>query len=151
MGLFDFIKDYGKKIFSSDEDTEVASSKIKEEIESDNPGIEDLNVSKDEEGNVTITGTAASEDAMQKAVLMAGNIQGVTNVIASEVVVAQGADEVESVSVEYYTIVKGDTLWAIATKFYGNGAKYTKIVEDNLEVIKDADKIYPGQKIRIVK
>jgi len=151
MGLFDFIKDYGKKIFSSDEDTTAASDKIKSEIESDNPGIDGLTVSKDEDGNVTISGTATSADAMQKAVLMAGNIQGVTNVIADDLVMAEGSDDLVSVEVEYYTIVKGDTLWAIATKFYGNGAKYTKIVEDNLEVIKDADKIYPGQKIRIVK
>ena len=151
MGLFDFIKDYGKKLFSSEDDVATASDKIKSEIESDNPGINDLQVTKDEDGNVTIAGKAKSANALQKAVLMAGNIQGVTNVIATEVVVEEGADDIDSVEVEYYTIVKGDTLWAIATKFYGNGAKYTKIVEDNLEVIKDADKIYPGQKIRIVK
>ena len=49
----------------------------------------------------------------------------------------------------FYTIEKGDTLWSIAENFYKNGSKYTKIVEANLEVIKDADKIYPGQTIRI--
>ena len=49
----------------------------------------------------------------------------------------------------FYSIKKGDTLWAIATDFYKDGAKYPKIVKANLEVIKDADKIYPGQSIRI--
>ena len=39
----------------------------------------------------------------------------------------------------------------IAEKAYGNGAKYTSIVEANKEVIKDADKIFPGQKIRLPK
>ncbi|MGB5598849.1 MAG: LysM peptidoglycan-binding domain-containing protein [Thiothrix litoralis] len=48
-------------------------------------------------------------------------------------------------------MVKGDTLWKIAENAYGNGAKYTKIVEVNREVIKNADKIFPGQKIRIPK
>ena len=48
-------------------------------------------------------------------------------------------------------IEKGDTLWKIAEKAYGNGAKYTAIVDANKEVIKDADKIFPGQKIRIPK
>ena len=37
-------------------------------------------------------------------------------------------------------------MWKIAEKAYGNGAKYTAIVEANKEVIKDADKIFPGQK-----
>jgi nucleoid-associated protein YgaU len=52
-------------------------------------------------------------------------------------------------SVQYYEIKKGDTLWAIANEHYGSGAKYKMIVEANKEVIKDADKIFPGQKIRI--
>ena len=51
----------------------------------------------------------------------------------------------------FYVIQKGDTLWKIAEKAYGNGAKYTAIVEANKEVIKDADKIFPGQKIRLPK
>jgi nucleoid-associated protein YgaU len=49
----------------------------------------------------------------------------------------------------FYTIAKGDTLWGISTDFYKDGAKYPMIVEANLEVIKDANKIYPGQAIRI--
>ncbi len=76
---------------------------------------------------------------------MAGNVDGVERVEA----------EVESPPIvettEYYVIQKGDTLWAIASKYYGSGAKYTMIVDANREVIKDADKIFPGQKIRIPK
>ncbi|MEA3418528.1 MAG: peptidoglycan-binding protein LysM, partial [Campylobacterota bacterium] len=37
----------------------------------------------------------------------------------------------------------------ISTDFYDDGSKYPMIVEANLEVIKDADLIYPGQTIRI--
>ena len=37
----------------------------------------------------------------------------------------------------------------IQGEFLGKGARYEEIVEANREVIKDADKIYPGQKIRI--
>jgi len=144
MGLFDFAKDIGRKLFGSKEE---APEKIKEHIEEDNPGVENLEVSVDENGTVALSGKASSKEAMEKAVLMAGNIEGVEKVDTSNLEVPE--EEVE-VKVEYYVIQKGDTLWKIAEKFYGNGAKYTKIVEANKEVIKDADKIFPGQKIRIV-
>jgi nucleoid-associated protein YgaU len=51
--------------------------------------------------------------------------------------------------VEYYVIESGDTLSGIAKRFLGNAMDYPKIFEANREVIKDPNKIYPGQKIRI--
>lgn len=48
-----------------------------------------------------------------------------------------------------YVIVKGDTLWAIAKKYYGNGAQYTKIYNANKNIIKNPNLIYPGQKLVI--
>lgn len=48
-----------------------------------------------------------------------------------------------------YTIKSGDTLWAIATKYYGNGSQYTKIYDANRGVIKNPNLIYPGQVITI--
>ena len=43
-----------------------------------------------------------------------------------------------------YTVKKGDTLWAIATKYYGSGGKYTKIVDANKSLIKNPNLIYVG-------
>ena len=48
-----------------------------------------------------------------------------------------------------YTIRQGDTLSKISEQFYGNANNYTAIVEANKGVIESADKIYPGQNIRI--
>ncbi len=141
--MFEFIKEIGQKLFGSKEE---APQKIKEHIESDNPGVENLDVQIDDDGNVTLSGEAKDPDALQKAALMAGNVQGVAKVDPSGVKVK----EEKEVKVEIYEIKSGDTLWAIAKKFYGDGNKYKKIFEDNKEVIKDPDKIYPGQKIRIV-
>ncbi len=53
--------------------------------------------------------------------------------------------------VDFYTIVKGDTLSGIAKEYYGDAMKYPVIFEANREVIKDPDLIFPGQKIRIPK
>lgn len=44
-----------------------------------------------------------------------------------------------------YTVKKGDCLWNIAKKFYGNGSKYTKIYEANKDKIKKTYVIYVGQ------
>ena len=43
------------------------------------------------------------------------------------------------------TVVKGNSLWRIARRTYGEGVKYTVIFEANQDVIKNADFIYPGQ------
>lgn len=41
-----------------------------------------------------------------------------------------------------YTIVSGDTLWGIATRFLGSGAKYTQIYNSNKSTIESAAKKY---------
>ncbi|MBT8116134.1 MAG: peptidoglycan-binding protein LysM [Arenicella sp.] len=155
MGLFDFAADIGQKVFGiGDAD---AAEKIKEKIESNNPGVSDLSVSLD--GDVcSIGGTCDSAMAREKVVLMAGNMKGVGSVnvdnLKGGVIPTATADSAEADSeaaaeTEYYTIESGDTLWGIAAKFLGNGSKYTEIFEANREVIEDPDKIFVGQKIRI--
>ena len=140
MGLFDFAKNVGKKLVGSDDDP---AEKIEESIAAANPGVEDLGVTF-EDGVVHLSGKAASAEAMEKAVLMAGNVKGVTEVKID----GMDAPEPEP-EVEYYTIVSGDSLSKIAKAHYGNAMDYPKIFEANKEVIKDPDLIYPGQKIRI--
>ncbi len=140
MGLLSFAKDIGKKIFNKEEE---APAKIKALIEEDNPGVKNLEVSVSD-GKVSLTGEAESAEALEKAVLMAGNIKGIGEVNSDSV-----AAPVSAVKVEYYEIVSGDTLSGIAKKFYGKGSAYMRIFEANKEVIKDPDKIFVGQKIRI--
>jgi LysM repeat protein len=48
-----------------------------------------------------------------------------------------------------HKVVKGDTLWAIAKKFYGNGSQYPKIFNANKDKIKNPNLIYPGQVLTI--
>jgi nucleoid-associated protein YgaU len=140
MGLFDFVKDIGHKLFNRDEE---AAEKIKKHIEANNPGITGLDVNFSN-GVVSLSGQAASAEAMEKAVLLAGNVRGVTDVKIDALQTPPVKEKVE-----YYVIKKGDTLSAIAKQFYGRANDYPKIFEANREVIKDANLIFPGQKIRI--
>lgn len=48
-----------------------------------------------------------------------------------------------------YVVKSGDTLWAIAKKYYGNGAQHTKIYYANKNKIKNPNLIYSGQKLTI--
>ena len=63
MGLFDFIGDIGKKIFSKEEE---ASAAVTQHINEDNPGVADVAV-KVENGVAKISGVASSAGALEKA------------------------------------------------------------------------------------
>ena len=49
----------------------------------------------------------------------------------------------------FYTVEKGDSLWKIASKFYGHGSSWRRIYEDNKLVIKDPSRLYKGQQLII--
>jgi nucleoid-associated protein YgaU len=46
-----------------------------------------------------------------------------------------------------YTVVSGDTMWAIAERFYGDGSKYQVIADAS--GVADPDLIHPGQVLTI--
>jgi nucleoid-associated protein YgaU len=91
-----------------------------------------------------LSGEAENLEAMEKTVLIAGNVKGVSEVKAGNLNCPP-----EEIKVEYYVIKAGDTLSAVAKKYYGNAMDYPRIFEANREVIKDPDLIFVGQKIRI--
>ena len=140
MGLFGFAKGLGRKLFGNEEE---APEKIQEHIEEDNPGIDHLEVDV-VDGVAILKGKAESAEALEKAILMAGNVEGIADVNAEAVEAPEATYEVE-----YYDIQKGDNLWKIAQKVYEDGSRHPLLFEANREVIKDADLIFPGQRIRI--
>ena len=48
-----------------------------------------------------------------------------------------------------HKVVKGECLWNIAKKYYGNGSKYKLIMDSNGDKIKNPNLIYPGQILTI--
>lgn len=48
-----------------------------------------------------------------------------------------------------YTVAKGDTLSKIAKHHYGDANQWRKIFEANRDILKDPDRIFPGQVLKI--
>ena len=151
MGFFDFLGNAGKKILGKGDDAEA----IKSEIESSFAELPVQGLMVEVNGETVALGGVATDTATkEKAILIAGNVEGISQVNADQLVTldqiaSENTREEEVFEPVFYTIQKGDTLWGISTDFYKDGSKYPLIVEANLEVIKDADLIYPGQAIRI--
>lgn len=149
MGLFDFAKNIGNKLFNKDATPEDAAAAIKKEIEAAKLNIDGLTVEVKDD-LCTLGGNCPTAEAMQKAVLIAGNVKEIENVSAANLRVAgTSAQDLADKSVQYYLIQSGDNLSKIAKAFYGDANKYPAIFDANREVIKNPDLIFPGQKIRI--
>ena len=50
---------------------------------------------------------------------------------------------------ETYVVARGNSLWLIARRIYGQGTRYTAIYAANQDAIRDPDRIYPGQELRL--
>lgn len=61
------------------------------------------------------------------------------------VTVEQERDAGTAPAAKTYTVQKGDSLWAIAARYYGKGSEYAKIYEANGDQISNPNLICPGQ------
>ena len=145
MGLFDFAKEMGRKIFDTDAE---AADNIRDHLNVRLAGLKNLAVDFDD-GVCTLSGECPDENTRNRAVLIAGDTQGVEKVVADKLTFPEPPPEEEKPKFEIYEIVSGDTLGGIAKRFYGKSSLYTRIHEANKELIPDPNKIYPGQKIQI--
>ncbi|WP_025110968.1 peptidoglycan-binding protein LysM [Pseudomonas sp. H1h] len=146
MSIFSFVKEAGEKLIDLlTPGNANASEQLKEHISK--VGLGNPNVQATVDGDkVTVTGEVASQEEKEKILLAVGNIAGVGSVddqitVTGPVVVAA----------EFVEVKPGDTLSAISLRVYGNANLYNKIFEANKPMLEDADKIYPGQKLRIPK
>ena len=70
----------------------------------------------------------------------------IVKVIDGTASVEQTRETTNAPSAKTHKVVAGDTLWNIAKKYYGNGAKYTAIYEANKNIFGgNPNLIYPGQ------
>lgn len=143
MGIYDFIKAAGKALGIADEDTPPKAEDLKKELDSHKLGTEKVTV--EVEGDKAIVkGEVADQSVFEKMIVAVGNTIGISKVEAAVTSPAQKEPT-------FYTVKKGDTLWAIAEANYGKGKgpKYDVIFEANRPMLTHPDKIYPGQVLRI--
>lgn len=79
-------------------------------------------------------------------------IERVQNALApapAEAAPAEAAPAEAAPAERTYTVEAGDSLWAIAEKFYGSGNDWSRIFEANSDQIANPDAIQPGQTLRI--
>jgi nucleoid-associated protein YgaU len=144
MGLFDFAKKVGAKIFGASEAQAAPAEELKKEAAKH--GLDTSGVNVDVQGDkVVLTGNAMSMEEAEKIILAMGNTMGVAQ-IESKLAVNDAVPASKMV-----TVKKGDTLWKIAEESYGKGkgGQYDKIFQANRPMLSHPDKIYPGQVLRI--
>ena len=168
MGVLSFIREAGEKLFGGGEakaagtgesktandaaagagDVAAANQKaaqaITDYIRAMKLDAADLKVAFDGASEtVTVSGVAADQETREKIVLCCGNVAGVEKVV-DQMTVRNPTPEAK-----FHTVVKGDTLSKIAKAQYGDANAYMRIFEANRPMLKDPDKIYPGQVLRI--
>jgi nucleoid-associated protein YgaU len=164
MGLMDFVKDAGEKLFGRGQaqaamvevkadpnnETKVNAANdagadaIQDYIKSQNLSATGLTVTFDgATSTVSVFGVAPNQETKEKIALCCGNVAGVAKV-NNMMSVDQSAPEAT-----FYTVVSGDTLSKISKTNYGEANKYMVIFEANKPMLSDPNKIYPGQVLRI--
>lgn len=161
MGLFSFLKNAGAALMGGDEKKENApapadANAMKEKADADlamrlfnhvqnlGLGVENLSVTVDGD-RATVYGVASSQSDKEKTILAVGNVSGVAFVDDRISVSAPEPEE----TTQFYEVKKGDSLSKISKEFYGSYKKYMVIFEANRPMLKDPDRIYPGQVLRI--
>ena len=146
MGLFDFVKDAGDKLFQRGlDDAETSAAKadsLRGHVIGTGVEVRDLAISYDD-GLATVRGVVNSQAEKEKVLLTVGNTYGVGKVDDQLSVEDPGPEAV------FYTVQPGDSLSKIAKQQYGDAMKYPAIFEANRPMLNDPDKIYPGQVLRI--
>ena len=140
-------------------------TKVQQAIQSSNvPGVQGLNA-RANGSQVEIHGKADSIAAKQSAMKMITSKFGDAGIVNKIEIIAKGAQPqaagaqlgagmapapaAGAQAGRTHKVVKGDTLSALAKKYYGKASEYNKIFEANKDQLKDPDKIQVGQTLRI--
>lgn len=152
MGMFDFVRAAGRLLgiggaeAAQDESKPAPAPPPAEAVAAE---LKALGLPADavqvavEGDTVRITGDVPDGETRERMILAAGNVAGIARVDESLIPALPSPEPV------FHTVVKGETLSAIARKHLGNANAYPAIFEANKPMLKHPDRIYPGQVLRI--
>lgn len=168
MGLIDFIKNVGHKLDAgahhqpAAQASQTAQGPTQQQVQDLNDrkresaltnlvgqmGFKAQNLLINVQGErVTVKGTVDSQEEKEKIVLLLGNTEGIGSV--DDQLQLANSQPQAAPPAQYYDVKSGDSLSKIAKQVYGDANKYNALFEANRPMLKDADEIYPGQKLRI--
>jgi nucleoid-associated protein YgaU len=142
MGLFSFLKNSGDKAVDATADNNAKAKLLYDSVNSYGFDVKDLDIVVDGE-TATVYGVAADQATREKVILSVGNTKGIATV-NDNMTTAIPAPEAKM-----HTVASGESLSLISKKYYGDAMKYNIIFEANQPLLKDVNKIYPGQVLRI--
>jgi nucleoid-associated protein YgaU len=167
MSLTSFRIDAGEKLFCSAPDpvppgsgaaiaveaptnaelNAVASASIAQYVVSQKLTAQDLAIAYDGASEtVTVKGVAPDQATKEKIILCCGNVQFVA-AVDDQLKVAQSSPAYPPSTT--YEVKDADTLGDIAKSVYGDSSSEDTIFEANKPMLKAANQIYPGQRLRI--
>ncbi|MCD7805712.1 MAG: LysM peptidoglycan-binding domain-containing protein, partial [Lachnospiraceae bacterium] len=114
---------------TSSSDTSSSDTSSSDTSSSDASSGDNANISSNDTGSTSTPSYSTEEDTVTEE--------------ESEVTTE---DIIETLT---YTVVSGDTLWSIAARYYGDGTLWTRLYEDNMDVISDPNRIYAGMQLTI--
>ncbi len=147
MGIFDFFTGKTKAapaLAGASDAAAAPADALMKELSAHGFDVSGVDIEVDG-AKVTLNGAVDSRAEMEKIVLLVGNTKGVAQVENN--LIAPDHDPTQPSGI--HVVKEGDTLWKIAQACYGNGARYEEIFEANKPMLKDPDRIYPGQRLRI--
>ncbi len=139
FGAFKFAKSAGSRLL----ETKKGKDALTEQAKKYGYDTKGMDYDIDDDGAVVVRGKAASQEMKERILLAFGNVAGISTV----------KDEVEAedggaVS-KFHEVVSGDTLGKISKQYYGKSSLYMRIFDANKPMLKNPDKIYVGQMLRI--
>lgn len=121
-----------------------AKSHLWDAIKSVNPKF-----AEEVQADIRVEAQQASQPAQHAPTVPAGGIASAQQQNPSTTPVGGQAASPQKAGEQTYTVQRGDTLSAISKRFYGNSNEYNRIFEANRDQLKDPDKIFPGQVLKI--
>lgn len=150
MGLFD--KKSGSGVAEPQQQLGTLKQKYQSVLtfmEQQQVRVQNLHV---ENGKLVVRATAPSEDVKNRIWNQIKLVDTSYSDLSADITVAPGQGGPAGGSTapgRTYTVKSGDTLSKISQEFYGDANEYNKIFEANRDQLSDADKIKPGQTLKI--